>query len=159
MKKTIYICLLLLATTLSVIYLAGCYSNNPSSANYWFSKTSEEFVKYDETTNNLNESGSYWYFTSSKNVDITLSVKINVDNFASYAYLYVNDQQIKSEVNTSIYSYVYKLSLKKGDVIKLHASWVYAISTSEEEFEIITMVIGSDDKQYVIKEYDKTTTE
>ena len=48
---------------------------------------------------------------------------------------------------------------KKGDVIKLHASWVYAISTSEEEFEIITMVIGSDDKQYVIKEYDKTTTE
>ena len=158
MRKKFYISILVFVATLSLTFLVGCSSKSPSSTGYWFSKTDKQFVKYDETKNNLNESGSYWYFTSSKNVNITLSVKINVDNYTSYAYLYVNDKQIQSEVNTSIYSYVYNLSLKKGDVIKLHASWVNAIFASEEEFEIITMIIGYDDKQYIIKEFDKTTT-
>lgn len=159
MKKYINISVLIFVMILSVICLVGCSSNNPSDTEYWFSKTNKEFVKYDEATNNLSESGSYWYFTSSKNVDITLSIRMNVDNYTSYAFLYVNDKQIQSEVNTGIYTYVYKLSLKKGDEIKLHASWVYGISASDEEFEIITMVIGNEDKQYIIKEFDKTTTE
>ena len=156
MKKLFkYVSLLLVV--FQVVVMAGCLSSNPSELSYWFSNTSEEFVKYDETKNNLDESGSYWYFTAAKGVEITLSVKINVDNYTSYAYLYVNDKQVKSELDTQIYSYVYKLSLNKGDVVKLHASWVYGLSANDEEFEIYTMVIGHEGNQYLIKDFDQST--
>lgn len=155
--KKLFKCVALFLVVLQIFAMAGCLSSNPSELNYWFSDTSQEFIKYDETKNNLDECGSYWYFVAGKEVEITLSVKINVDNYTSYAYLYVNDKQVKSELDVNIYSYVYKLSLKKGDVIKLHASWVYGVSASDEEFEIYSMVIAHEGNQYLIKDFDQTT--
>lgn len=156
MKKNIFKSLLLVLAFM--IVLVGCGSNNPSETKYWFSNHDTEFVPYDETSNNLDKCGTYWYFTAAKKVDITLSVKLNVDNYMSYASLYVNDEQVKSEVNTGIYTYVYNLSLKKGDKIKIHATWLYGISTDDKGFEIIMMSIGYDSKQYLIKEFDKSTS-
>ena len=55
MRKKFYISILVFVATLSLTFLVGCSSKSPSSTGYWFSKTDKQFVKYDETKNNLNE--------------------------------------------------------------------------------------------------------
>lgn len=157
MKKNIFGFLIVFIVVIAFM-LTSCGSSNPSESKYWFSKQSTDFVAYDEASNNLEECGTYWNFTAAKKVDIVLSIKLNVDNYMSYANLYVNDEQVKSEVNTGIYTYVYNLSLKKGDKIKIHATWLYGLSADDKGFEIIMMSVGHEGKQYMIKEFDKTTT-
>lgn len=152
--RVLFICVF----CISIVFgLTGCVNVGPNDAAYWFSENSYKFVEYDEAKNNINEAGSYWNFTSAKNEDITLSVVVNVDNFYSAAYLYVNDVQVKSETNTGIFTYTYNLSLKKGDTIKLHAFWTNSIMYDEKGFEILSFVISQNGQMYPIKEFDKTT--
>ncbi|HHT55115.1 MAG TPA: hypothetical protein GX012_00975 [Acholeplasma sp.] len=159
MKKKVIVSLFgIFALFLSVLFLIGCEfgSKIPSDKSYWFSNSKEEFIKYDEEKNNLEQAGSYWHFTLAKDADITLKIRINVDDFKTCAYLYKNDELVKSEIDTGIYSRVYKLSLKKGDKLKLHAFWLYSIETNEEGFNIEMLTIAKDGNEYVIKEFDKS---
>lgn len=134
---------------LLLLTLNGCVSSSPNNVTYWFSKVSKE-VNLSSTEAN----STIWEFTSRNDNEIILSLKMNVDNFSSYAYLYVNDVQVKSETNNSIYTYQYKLSLKKGDKIKIEAKSLYSIT--EEEYDILMMVISQNGNNYIIEEYDKT---
>ncbi|HQC55133.1 MAG TPA: hypothetical protein PKX91_05360 [Clostridia bacterium] len=158
MRKTIFTLVLVLVFALVACTLIGCGEANktPSDTAYWFSSSDKKFVAYNETTNNIDEAGSYWYFTSAKDVTTTLSVRINVDAFST-AYLYVNDKQVKSEVDTGIFSMVYKLSLKTGDKIKLHAFWVNSLATNDTGFEIQMLVMSENGNDYVLTEFDKST--
>ena len=155
MKKRILTVLLSLLLLLAMLTAVGCESTNPSDTDYWFSKTRTDFIAFDDATYNLSEAGSYWYFTAAKDVDVTMNLFLGVDNFTSGAYLYVNGTQVKSEVDTSIYTYVYKLSLKKGDEIKLHAFWVNSLYTSEEGFELKQISMTQDGRTYILSEFDK----
>ncbi|MGN1103781.1 MAG: hypothetical protein ACI4QI_02795 [Candidatus Coproplasma sp.] len=147
-----------IASVIAFSLFAACTTASPNDTAYWFSQNSYEFVKYEDDKDNLDKAGAYWYFTAAKNEDITLSVRINVDNYYSAAYLYVNDAQVKSENNTGIYTYVYNLSLKKGDKLKLHAFWVNSLVYQENGFEISMLTIGDGQKSYPLKEFDKSTT-
>lgn len=154
MKKRRLVKALSMLLALLMLTMVGCGTSNPSDTKYWFSNSSKNFVAYDEETNNISEAGSYWNFTVAKNVEITMNLIINVDNFYSGAYLYVNGTQVKSEVDTGIHTYVYKLSLKKGDEIKIHAFWTNSLKVNENGFEILMMSIKQGEKTYVLKEYD-----
>lgn len=155
MKKRILTSVLSLLLALIMMTMVGCGTNNPSETAYWFSKSSTEFVAYDEETNNLDEAGNYWYFTVAKDVETTMNLIINVGNYSSAAYLYVNGTQVQSETNTGVYTYVYKLSLKKGDEIKIHAFWVNSLYASETGFELQQISMSVDGKNYILIEFDK----
>jgi hypothetical protein len=158
MKKRILTSILSLFFALAIFTVSGCDTVSLSESAYWFSTSNSYFVSYNEENNNLDKAGTYWEFTVANNVDISLNLRMNVDNFSSYAYLYVNDKQVKSEDNTGIYTYVYNLSLKKGDKIKIHAKWLYGLSANDEGFDIQMMTITYYGEQYIIKEFDKSTT-
>ncbi len=155
MKKRILTSVLSLLLALIMMTMVGCGTNNPSETAYWFSKSSTEFVAYDEGTNNLDEAGNYWHFTVAKDVETTMNLIINVGNYSSAAYLYVNGTQVQSETNTGVYTYVYKLSLKKGDEIKIHAFWVNSLYASETGFELQQISVSVDGKNYILIEFDK----
>ena len=156
-KKTLTSVLSLLLAMITAIMMAGCESGNPSNTNYWFSETKTEFAAYDEDADNIDKAGSYWYFTSAKDAVITMNVIMNVDNLYSAAYLYLNDTQIKSETDTGIYTYSYKLSLKKGDKIKIHAFWTNSLKTDDKGFEFINVSITENGKTYNLTEFDKSS--
>jgi hypothetical protein len=52
---------------------------------------------------------------------------------------------------------VYKLSLKTGDKIKLHAFWVNSLATNDTGFEIQMLVMSENGNDYVLTEFDKST--
>jgi hypothetical protein len=149
---------MVLVLVMSLSLMASCKASSPNDTAYWFSSNSYNFVKYDDAQNNLDEAGSYWNFKSATSGNITLSVRLNVDLYYSAAYLYVNGEKVPSEINTGIYTFVYKLSLNKGDSIKLHAFWVNSLTCDDEGFEIQLLTIEKDGKAYSLKEFDKTTT-
>lgn len=155
MKKGILASVLSLLLAMVTLVMAGCGSTNPSETEYWFSKSSTDFVAYDDETNNISEAGSYWHFTVAKDVETTMNLIINVNNYYSAAYLYVNGTQVQSEADTDVYTYVYKLSLKKGDEIKIHAFWVNSLYAGETEFELQQISMSVDGKNYILTEFDK----
>lgn len=155
MKEKFSVSILSLLLALVTFGIAGCGSTNPSETEYWFSKSSTDFVAYDEETANLDKAGSFWYFTVAKNVETTMSLIINVDNFFSAAYLYVNETQVQSENNTGVYTYVYELSLKKGDDIKIHAFWVNSLCANDTGFEIQQISMSENGKTYSLTEFNK----
>ena len=154
MKKRIFTSMLSMLLALILLVTAGCGTNNPSDTAYWFSKTDAKFVAFDDEAYNLEEAGNYWYFTAAKDTETTMSLILNVDLFTSGAYLYVNDEQVKSEAKTGVYTYVYELSLKKGDEIKIHAFWVNSIAANDKGFEILQLTMSQDGKNYVLTEFD-----
>ena len=156
MKKRILASALSMLLTLVMLTMVGCGTSNPSETKYWFSKHSTEFVAFDEDNHNLNEAGSYWYFTVAKDTEVTMNLIIGVDNYTSGAYLYVNDTQVKSEANTGIYTYMYELSLKKGDEIKIHAFWVNSLLVNETGFELHQISMTQDGRTYILTEFDNT---
>lgn len=156
MKKRTLTSVLSLFLVLITIMVTGCESGNPSETAYWFSQSKTEFIAYDEETENLDDAGTYWYFTAAKDTEVTMNVVVNVDNFSSAAYLYVNDAQVKSEADTGIYTYVYQLSLKKGDKIKIHAFWVNSLETNDKGFEFSLVSMTQNGKTYNLTEFDKT---
>lgn len=148
-----------LASTLlifSSLVLSGCNVATPSDSSYWFSKTSTEFIAYNEEKDNLDEAGNYWHFTSKKEADIDMYLRIDVDNIFSTAYLYLDDVQVKSEVDTGVFTFAYKLSLKKNSEIKIHAFWNNSLKTTAEGFTMSMIAIGYEGQQYVLKEFDNT---
>ena len=155
MKKRILASALSILLALLMLTMVGCGTSNPSETNYWFSKTSTDFIAFDEDEYNLTDAGNYWYFTSAKDTEVTMNIIIGVNHYNSAAYLYVNDTQVQSEVDTGIYTYVYKLSLKKGDEIKIHAFWVNSLYTSETGFELQHISMSQDGKTYILTEFDK----
>lgn len=158
MQKTVVKILVVLLLFVATISVMGCdESSSPSDTAYWFSSHSTEFKAYDEEKDNINEAGTYWYFTAKKSVDITFSVRINT-GATSNAYLYVNDAKIDSKADTGIYSYVYDLSLKKGDNIKLHAFWTNSLMTTDTGFTIQLLAITQGGSQYLLKEFDNSVT-
>lgn len=158
MRKKLLLGAIFVCLAVACFVFAGCASSNPSETSYWFSKNSSEFEKYEEDKNNLSTAGTYWYFTAAKDMDTVMSVKLNVDNSYSAAYLYVNDVQVQSENDTGIYTYVYNLSLTKGDSLKLHAFWVNSLMTDDTGFEISMLSMTEDGSQYLLTEFGKTTT-
>lgn len=154
MKKRIFVSALSMTLVLAMLTLAGCGTSNPSDTEYWFSKSSTDFIAFDEDKYNLNEAGSYWYFTATKDAEVTMNLIIGVDNYTSGAYLYVNDTQVQSETDTGIYTYVYELSLKKGDEIKIHAFWVNSLLVNETGFELHQISMTQDGKTYILTEFD-----
>ena len=136
-----------------MLVMVGCEMYSRSDTKYWFSKSSTNFIAYEEDENNLAEAGSYWYFTSARDAEIAMNIIINVDNYTSAAYLYVNDTQVKSETKTGIYTYTYNLSLKKGDQIKIHAFWVNSLLTSESAFKISQMSISFEGSTYLLTDF------
>ena len=154
MKKRILVSAVSMILALTMLTLVGCGTSNPSDTAYWFSKSSTDFIEFNDDDYNLNEAGSYWYFTAAKDTEVTMNVIIGVDNFTSAAYLYVNDVQVQSESKTGIYTYVYNLSLKKGDKIKLHAFWINSLYTNETGFELRQISMSQDGKTYVLTEFD-----
>ena len=155
MNKRFLSCVLSLLLAWIMLTMVGCGTNSPSDTKYWFSKSSTNFIVYNEDEDNLAEAGSYWYFTAAKNTEVTMNLIIGVDNYTSGAYLYVNDTQVKSETNTGIYTYVYKLSLKKGDEIKIHAFWVNSLLVNKTGFELHQISMTQDGKTYILTEFDK----
>ena len=155
MNKRFLLGALSLLLALVMLTMVGCGTSNPSDTKYWFSKSSTEFIAFDEDEYNLNEAGSYWYFTAAKDTEVTMNLIIGVDHYTSAAYLYVNDTQVQSETNTGIYTYVYKLSLKKGDEIKIHAFWVNSLYTSKTGFDLHQISMSQDGKTYILTEFDK----
>jgi|GEM_PF-666628 len=154
MKKRFLAMVLSMALALAMLTTAGCGTSNPSDTKYWFSKHSTDFVAFDDNEYNLTEAGTYWYFTAAKNIEVTMSIIMNVDNFTSGAYLYVNGTQVKSEANPGVYTYAYKLSLKRGDEIKIHAFWINSLVTNETGFEIKQLSMTADGKTYLLTEFD-----
>lgn len=154
MSKRILLSALSLLLALTMLTLAGCGTNNPSDTKYWFSKSSTNFIPHDEDANNLTEAGSYWCFTAARDKEVTMNLRIGVDNYTSAAYLYVNGEQVKSETDTGIYTYVYKLSLNKGDEIKIHAFWVNSLYANESGFEIQQITMTYDGSTYILTEFD-----
>ena len=155
--KTLSAVAVAVVCALSLFGLTSCASTNPSDTSYWFSSNSYQFVAYDEGEDNLSQAGSYWNFTSAVSGNVTLSVRINVGLYSA-AYLYLNDVQVQSQPNTGIYSYVYNLTLNKGDRIKLHAFWVNSLMSDDTGFEITLLTMEKDGKSHILKEFDKTTT-
>ena len=155
MKKQVLISVMALLLAMVFISNVGCGSNNPSETKYWFSKTSTNFVAYDDEQNNISEAGTYWYFTAAKNMEIEMKLITSAKGPFAAVYLYVNNEQVKSETNTEIYDYVYKLTLKKGDEIKIHAFWVNSLMVDEKGFEIQQICIKQDGKTYILSEFDK----
>ena len=155
MNKKILSSALSIFLALILLTLIGCQTNNPSDTKYWFSKSSTDFISFDEDQYNLTDAGSYWYFTAANDTEVTMNLIIGVDNFTSAAYLYVNGNQVQSEINTGIYTYVYKLSLKKGDEIKIHAFWVNSLLVNETGFELHQISMSQDGKTYILTEFDK----
>lgn len=153
MRKKIFVPLL---AGLAVLSIAGCDSYTPSDLKYWFSSCDSESIGYDENLNNIDEAGTYWNFVSAKNADITMNLIMNVDNFSSAAYLYLNGEQVKSEVDTGIYTYVFTLTLKKNDELSLHAFYVNPLYYEEgNEFSIQAMAITAEDgKTYLLNEFN-----
>ncbi len=152
MKK---ILTLLLAVLLSVLTLcfASCGEKiTQSNKEYWFSDYSTNFVAYTEETDNIDEAGTYWNFTSKKDFgEITINIVSDSLSAFSTSYLYVNDVQIQSETNTGVYTFVYKLNLKKGDKIKIHAFWTNSLKTNESGFNISMFAIDDGTGTYVVK--------
>ena len=146
------------ATTFLLIVaslMTACGSTNPSDTSYWFSEHSESYVKYSEKTGE-DDYGTFWDFTSAKTCDITFNVKLDVGGYSSTAYLFVNDVQVKSETNTGLYSFVYKLSLKRGDKIKLRAFNTLAPTIDEKRFEILLLAIENGGNTFLLTEFDKS---
>jgi hypothetical protein len=134
--------LLAMVVVMSAIMLSACsYSKN--DRDYWFSAYSTKYVEYDANASNLAEAGSYWNFTSARTVDVTLSVIIDVDNINTAAFLYVNGVQVPSETHTDVYTYVYHLSLNKGDSIQLHAFSNYSITLKKFTISYFIMSDGT----------------
>ena len=155
MKKRFFVSVLSMLLVLIMLTMVGCGTSNPSDTAYWFSKSSSDFVEFDDDEYNLTDAGSYWYFTVAKDTEVTMNVILGVDQFTSAAYLYVNDKQVQSETNTGIYTYVYELSLKKGDEIKIHAFWVNSLYTNEIGFELHQISMSQNGKTYILTEFDK----
>lgn len=154
MKKRILVSALSMLLALTIVTLVGCGTNNPSDTAYWFSKSSTDFIAFDDDEYNLTDAGSYWHFTAARDAEVTMNVIVGVDQFTSAAYLYVNDTQIQSETDTGIYTYVYNLSLKKGDEIKFHAFWVNSLLVNETGFDLYQISMTQDGKTYVLTEFD-----
>lgn len=154
MKKRILASAISMLLALVMLTTVGCESNNPSETEYWFSKSSTKFITFDEDEYNLDKAGSYWYFTAAKDTEVTMNLVIGVDHYTSGAYLYVNDTQVKSETNTGIYTYVYELSLKKGDEIKIHAFWVNSLYANETGFELNQISMSQGGETYVLTEFN-----
>lgn len=159
MGKKFSVSMLSLLLALVTLGIAGCGSTNPSETSYWFSSAKTEFIKYVEYSDekdNLSEAGNYWYFTSAKDMDIEMYLITDAYDMYSTTYLYVNDTQVQSEVDTGIYTFVYKLSLKRGDKIKIHAFWTNRLKTDEKGFEMQLIGIRQNGQTYILSEYDKT---
>ncbi|MGN1060475.1 MAG: hypothetical protein ACI4QN_01965 [Candidatus Coproplasma sp.] len=160
-KKILFLPLIIITALVAAItcsLFAACgTATSPNEAAYWFSENSYEYVNYDSESGNSDTAGAYWHFTAAKDEDITMSLRMTLPAYAT-AYLYVNDVQVQSENNTGIYTFVYKLSLKKGDKIKLHAFRVLGSSLAEGGFEITYMTVSDGQKEYPIKEFDKSTS-
>lgn len=154
MKKAIVAVILIAVAATVFVMVAGCEDRNPSDTEYWFSEDTYEFVPYSEEDSNIDDAGSHWYFTSAKTVNVTMSVRLNVNNYSSAAYLYVNGEQVKSEAETDVYTYVYKLSLNRGDKIELHAFWVNPLYADDEGFAISILTMTDESgKTYSLEEY------
>ena len=147
--------MLSLLLALTMLIAVGCVTTNHSDTKYWFSASSANFVPYNEDTDNLSEAGSYWHFTAARDVDVAMNLIINVDNYYSAAYLYVNGEQVRSERDTNLYTYVYKLSLKKGDKIMIHAFWVNSLKVNETGFEIRQISMSVDGSTFLLTEFNK----
>jgi hypothetical protein len=66
-----------------------------------------------------------------------------VDNINTAAFLYVNGVQVPSETHTDVYTYVYHLSLNKGDSIQLHAFSNYSLTLKKFTISYFLMDDGT----------------
>lgn len=155
MKKKVLTMALFVVFAITTISMTSCASSNPSNTSYWFSKANAEFIAYNDDTDNLSEAGNYWYFTSAKDMNIEMYLLTDAYDMYSATYLYVNDEQVQSETDTGVYTYAYKLSLKKGDKIKIHAFWTNSLMTTEEGFTMKQISIKQDGATYILNEYNK----
>lgn len=61
---------------------------------------------------------------------------------------------MKSEAETDVYTYVYKLSLNRGDKIELHAFWINLLYADDEGFAISILTMTDESgKTYSLEEY------
>ena len=159
MKNRVVKSLVLVFFVVSLVFLAGCgESLTRSDTKYWFSANTRNFIAYDETAGNLDEAGSYWNFTAARSGSVTMSVRIDTDNYTSAAYLYVNDVQVQSESVTGIYSYVWQFDMQKGDKIVLHAFWVNGLWADDTGFTISTLVMNDGSGDFILTEFGSSAT-
>jgi hypothetical protein len=151
-KKSILASLLAAITIACLAMFAGCFeSYTQSDKEYWFSSVDKTFVKYDDTTRNLDEAGTVWTLVSNYTGNVTLSLIINGVNLPnSYAYLFLNGTQVGSENDTGVYTFVYKLSLTKGDTIKIHTYWLYGILADDTECTFSYFVMDDGTGNYMV---------
>lgn len=146
MKKIkLLVVFLVIALTTSIAIISGCDSYGPNDVGYYFSDSTQELVDYDETTHNIDEAGYYYYFTAKSTTTIDLSIRIAFDNsMYQTMYLYVNDEQVGSDTDTGIYSFVFSdLSLTKGDKLTLHFFATNSFYIFEEEPDIQVFTIDN----------------
>lgn len=156
MKKifSVYLMVLLIATM--SFAMIGC-SATPSDTKYWFSLYNSNFVAYDSESDNIDEAGTYWNFIVAKNVDITLSVRVNTSYYSALS-LSKNEVIVKDNGSSGIYTNTFDLSLKKGDKLEMHAYWTNTATTDDSGFEIQLLGITQNGQTYLLSEFDKTTT-
>lgn len=156
MKIRLSVCLLSLLVVTA--FLTGCSlgSSNPSDTSYWFSQHNITFTKYD-FEDNINEAGTYWNFTSAKTVDITLNVRVDIDSYSALS-LSQNGAVVQGQEASGIYTNSFKLSLKKGDKLQMHAYWTNSAKTNENGFEIQLLSITCNGQTYSLKEFDKSSS-
>ncbi len=157
MKKWFSACLMIAVLFTVSFAMVGC-GETASDTKYWFSQYNSNFVAFDFENNNIKEAGTYWNFTVAKSVDITLNVIVNTDYFSSLS-LYQNDVAVNGMGSNGIYTNMFKLSLKKGDKLKMHARWTNSLMTNDDGFEIELLTITHDEITYLLSEFDKTTSE
>lgn len=153
--KKIIVAFALMCIIATLGLFAACSSYGKSDKEYWFSDYSATFIEYDESANsgagNIDEAGNVWEFTVKSDCAVTISVRLDTDNFTSTAYFYVNDAQVQSDSSTGVYSYVYSnLMLKKGDKLKLRAFWVYSLYTNDTGFTLSYFVVGDSEGDWVV---------
>jgi hypothetical protein len=149
-RKFLVSVVMALVALMCVGVFASCGVYTQSDKAYWFSKAEKSFVAYDSEQHNIDEAGTYWDFTSAYEGDVTMKVRMNVDNFYSAAYLYVNDVQVQSDAD-QWYTYSYALSLKKGDKIQLHAFWAYAAKADNVGFTLQVFVMNDGSGDFVVE--------
>ncbi len=151
MKKFKLLVVLLVVALTTVAIFTGCSSSySQSDVKYYFSSSSQGLVEYDEASNNLDDAGYYYYFTSSIDATITIDIRISLSSSLYQAlYLYVNDEQVKSDTPTGAYTHKYAdLTLEKGDKLTFYVFATNSFYAIEAEPDLQYFVIDD----YVLTE-------
>ena len=152
-KKIIMLVMTIAIILVMSISMVACNMYEASDFEYYFSSYEKNFVKYDDSLNegkgNLENSGSYWNMEVKEDVKIDIYIVTDALSMYSGLEFKVNDKQVKSEVDTGIYTYVYKnLDLKKGDKLSFHGFWVNSLMTNDTGFNMTVFAIKNGGETY-----------